>query len=230
MAAKMCSFLIFDFETGGLDSNINAITELAAIAISGDTLQEIGRVHELVSPYEKQYDDKALQVTGISIDLLEAEGIPLVEVAKKTEELLKKAYVHTRVKSAKTILVGHNVLFDIGFLHQLLSSLGNSSKIMEKYLDGSYDAWGHYQPRYIDTMTIAKEIWGGEDQMKDWKLGTVLEKGNVDLIDAHRAMNDVLGTKEFLIDSINRRRNIAGDGVGTKSSTRFRDHFRFQRV
>lgn len=222
MSQKVSSYIVFDFETGGLDCNTNAITELAGIAIEGDGLKEIGRMNRLVSPYYKVYDKKALELTGISMDLLKNEGVELKVVAEEFLQLMEKSVLHNK-QNCKTILVGHNVLFDISFLHELLSTIGDSSKLMEKYLDGQKDKWGHYQPRYIDTMNLSKQKWGCVE-MKDWKLETCLNKGGVELIDGHRSINDVMGTKELFVEMCLRLRSSGGGEEVSKIRTR--DYFR----
>ena len=43
MAERVNPFIILDYETGGLIAAKNAITEIAMIGVSGETLQEVGR-------------------------------------------------------------------------------------------------------------------------------------------------------------------------------------------
>ena len=227
--AKINSYIIFDFETGGLDSNIAAITECAAIAITGDNFKELGRVNRLVTPYDKEYDPKALAHTGITIPLLEEDGVVLKQVAEEFKTLIETAQVN-KEKNIKTILVGHNVLFDIGFLNHLFQdglkmTVDQCNKFLEKHCDGAIDCYGHFQPRYIDTMTCSKQMWAMEE-MKDWQLGTCISKAGIEFADAHRAMNDVEATKEMFIDFCLAMRSGKGGEAVTKKS-RFRDYFRF---
>ena len=46
-------YLIFDWETGGLTSNDCAVVELVMIALRADNFEEIGRVDNIIVPYDK---------------------------------------------------------------------------------------------------------------------------------------------------------------------------------
>lgn len=224
MAERVNPFIVLDYETGGLIAAKNAITEIAMIGVSGETLQEVGRYESYVYPYLYEYDQKALDYTGITMDKLYDKGKDLktvvVEMAEKFDEWYKKTS-NSRYK--KPILVGHNITFDIGFIQQTFKDC----KIdLSKYIAGEKDFFGNFFPTFIDTIHISKLALGHDDTMTSYKLTNCCMKMGVDLTDAHKAMNDVEATKELLIKYVNKLRSVGGDESVNK--IRLRDHHHFQ--
>ena len=76
-------------------------------------------------------------------------------------------------------LVGHNVAFDIGFIYNISKKL-------------SYN----FNNPLMDTMQMAREKLPG---LKNYKLGTIVEKLNIVLDHAHRAINDAVATAKVFI-------------------------------
>jgi len=195
------NFVIFDFETGGTNANENSVTEIAIITIDGGTLKQIESYQALIAPYDDSliYDPRAEKVSGISKEMCESDGLPIEQVAKEVLDILMRANIRQE-KSAglRPILVGHNVTFDIDFLHHLLFyGLGKDyQKLLEKALHGRIDRFGNFQPSYMDTWSIGKSWFQDEKELYDYKLATLTEKLGVDLNNAHRAMNDVVSTTE----------------------------------
>jgi hypothetical protein len=111
--------------------------------------------------------------------------------------------------STKPILLGHNICFDIAFLQWLFAF---HKKDLGKYLDGKVDAYGNFQPMYIDTLQLARQRWYHEP-MANYQLGTCCEKAGVELVDAHEAMADVNATVE-LFQYFTRSLRNGGTGGG----------------
>lgn len=200
---KPNNFIIFDFETGGLDTNKNPVTEIALTAISGTDFKIIDSYQQLILPYDEtlMYEDKAAKVSGITKDLLYSEGVSIDQVSEATINLFKTANIgQEKTAGLRPILVGHNVQFDIDFLHHMLYyGLGKDyQKAMKDVLHGREDRFGNFQPTYIDTWTICKSWFQEEGELLDYKLSTISEKLGVDINNAHRAMNDVTSTTEVL--------------------------------
>lgn len=220
-------FVILDTETSGLKSQTNAITEIAMVAIAGDTLREIGRYESKVEyqyNHALVYDQRALDITGITIDDLLNSGLPIKEVVDKTIELFEKANKHGIGKFSKLVLVGHNFGFDVGFLQAIFN---HCKKDLSKYVTGRDDFYGKFQPEYIDTLSLSWMKWQDDETMNDFKLGTVVEKAGLELSDAHRAMNDVLANKDVFVSFANDLR-VDNSGVqGMNRKTRNRAHFQF---
>jgi len=76
-------------------------------------------------------------------------------------------------------LVAHNIAFDISFIHNI-----------SKKLSYNFD---HEQ---MDTMIISRQKLPG---LKNYKLGTIVEKLGVVLDNAHRAINDATATAKVFI-------------------------------
>ena len=97
---------ILDTETGGLDPTTCAITQLSCQMIRLDTFEIIGQFDEYIKPYPKgnfnpnpakklrtkreidkeeesyfEYNQRALDVTGLSFDFLKKNGKDIFEVA-----------------------------------------------------------------------------------------------------------------------------------------------------
>ena len=80
-------------------------------------------------------------------------------------------------------LVAHNIAFDISFIHNISKKL-------------SYN----FDHQNMDTMLIARQKLPG---LKNYKLGTIVEKLNIVLDNAHRAINDATATAKAFIKLMN---------------------------
>lgn len=80
-------------------------------------------------------------------------------------------------------LVAHNIAFDISFIHN-----------MAKKLSYNFD-----HPN-MDTMLIARKKLPG---LKNYKLGTIVERLNIQLDNAHRAIHDATATAKAFIKLMN---------------------------
>lgn len=78
-----------------------------------------------------------------------------------------------------SIMVAHNISFDIAFVHNISKKL-------------SYN----FDNETIDTLAIAKSKLPG---LKNYKLGTIVDKLGVVLDNAHRAINDATATAKVFI-------------------------------
>jgi DNA polymerase III epsilon subunit-like protein len=226
MSKAINSFIFLDFETGGLDCRKHAVTELAAVAIKGDTLEKINLISTYVQPYgDYSYEAEALKHTGISTEDI-VGGLPVDEVVNEFINLLIKSDLTPRNKGSKPILVAHNSAFDKGFLIQIFSHC-NKLKELEKYTFGNTDYYGNYQPEMLDSQHLAKMIWGADEEIANFKLGTCIAKAGIDLADAHRAINDTIALKDMIISfTLNLRSGLGNnEEVGTKH--RYREHFQF---
>lgn len=224
MAHKINPYIIFDFETGGLKGQKNPATEIAMLCITGDTLMEVGRYEAYIQPYlGYEYDQKALDFTGNSLEKLTKLGKPLEQVVKEIVTVVKDWHNKTSAThTKKPILVGHNPKFDIVFLQQIFKE---AKLDMRTYFDGDEDFYGKYQASIIDTIWLSKLAFGGDETMTSYNLTSCVQKVGQSNFDAHKAMNDVIATKELLIAYVNRLRSNSSEGTG---KIRLRDNFQFQ--
>ena len=256
--------LIYDWETGGLDSKKHPVVELAMIAVRIDNFQEIGRIDDIVVPYDKKgevvsydlkehliqdidkkapkeiqdatnefnktleevydlvYTEGASNVHGIKEEDFMLRGIEIKELVNKVIELATRAKVNN---FSKAILVGHNPDFDRNFTQQIFEVTGKS-KEMSKIFAGSQDYYGNFQPHCIDTIDFAKLKWHkNEEEIANYKLATCASKAGIDLVGAHRAMNDVVSTKDLLWYF---KELLRSDSSKSVNEVRYRDNFKFE--
>jgi DNA polymerase III subunit alpha, Gram-positive type len=155
------TYCILDIETTGFDKDIDKITEIAVAKIkNGKIIEEFTTFVNPERPIPKQVQE----LTHITEDMVN-DAPKICDVINKFVEFTKD-----------TILVGHNIYFDLSFL--IKAANDNKLEIKNKA---------------IDTLTIAREIY---ESYKDHKLGTIAEYMNINLEGAHRAINDVRATVE----------------------------------
>lgn len=209
------NLIIFDFETGGVDPIKNPVTEIALTIISGEDFKLIGSYESLIAPYNSEliYDPKAAQVSGITYDMCVEEGKDIKVVAQQVLDMFKLGNTaQSRSAGGYPMLVGHNVQFDIAFLQHLFNYGFAHEKSdqwqihLEKSLHGRRDFHNNFQPTYQDTWAIAK-AWLQNEEMINFKLGTITEKLGIDLNNAHRAMNDVVSTRDVFVTYANSLRS-----------------------
>lgn len=185
------NFLVVDCETGGLPSRLKkeattevALTEIAMSIIDNEKLEIVESKSWLFKPYSDDliYDPQALQVTGITIDMLEKNGLEMKTAMKEIQDFCKKA----RAKTKKPYLVGHNIIkFDLDFIENLWEFNG---KDISKDIDTG---------RVYDTLDIARDKWVTKP---GFKLIDVAGYLGIDLIDAHRAESDTIVTAKIFIE------------------------------
>ena len=171
-ARKISPFLannevvVFDLETTGLNFTDSEIIEIGAIKIKkGGVISE--KFSTFVKP-KKPVPIEITQLTGITNEDV-STGVDL-------ETAIADFYKFTR----GTILVGHNVSFDYGFINYYGKKVG-------------YDFSTNPQQ---DTYALAQKYIPG---MKNYKLKTVAERFGVSLKNAHRAYHDAYATAEVFI-------------------------------
>lgn len=225
MAHKIQSVISIDVETGGLSPTKNPICSVALTSFSLENGVEISKFETFVQPYaDLAYDDKAMEYTGIKYTQLNA-GLSIKDTVKKLCEHFELANI-ARTHTKKPALLGHNILFDIGFI---MKAFSHCRVDISKYLDCKEDGNGNMIPAHYDTMWLSRMKWGADESMTKYNLGACCEKAGVALTDAHNAMNDVVATKELFLYFMNGLRNDSGAvGQGVEQiKTRPRKHFQF---
>lgn len=200
---KINSYVVIDFETGGLDkkngchSQVVPVTEFGGMAIDGVSLQEIVRYDNLVKPYDPNlyYDPQAATATGITKQMCEKDGIPLEQLVDDICILLEEANIY-KSKVARPILVAHNWPFDRQFFQDIFT---RAKRDLSKYVAGGRDAYGNFIPEGIDSIYLAKACWAEvTDTTTKFNLSACCQKAGTDVIDGHRAMNDVIPLSDLL--------------------------------
>lgn len=245
---KIYTGLVLDFETGGLDATRCACTQVAVQAVRFDTWETIDRYASYIYPYSRQqigttrrkvlhtraqitgqteplmdYEQVALDYSGISLEQLYAVGAPLEQVAA---DILRVAAAATLSKGpqCKPILIGQNIPFDIAFLQQMMAYAAQG-KEFEKVVAGTKDFYGNFQPHYIDTLDLARMALAHDPQVTSYKLELVCERLGIELDDAHDAEADVTATVQVARVCSARLRNAAEGGI-SQAREKTRDHFK----
>lgn len=217
MAKYNNSFIICDFETGGIPKVLKkratievAVTEIAMVAVDNETLEIIDQFSCLFKPYKKDliYQQVALDVSHITLDMLEKDGLEMSDAFDKICQFVKK---HTKGKSNKPQLCGHNFQdFDLEFMVNLFELNGK-------------DAEDYFDDRVWDTLYFARLQ---AIEAPNFKLATVLQDHQIDIVDAHRALTDTIATAKLWIKFVQslRNKNQVSNQVEVK---RFRHQFEF---
>ncbi len=158
--------VILDVETTGFKhEDGHEIIEIAAQKIVRDHL--LGEFHALVRN-TRPVDPDTIRVHGITDALLAAEGKPATEVFPAFVAFVEQHPI-----------VGHNVLFDLGFLNAALARLGLPPLA---------------NPR-MDTLDMARRLL----ILPSYSLERVAQYLKVPQPEAHRALADVNTTRGVLL-------------------------------
>ena len=254
--SKIITAIVLDFETGCGNCQESGATQLSAHAIRLDTFEVMGTFNHYIKPYIKKnllgvkktnklrnkydieaernelmsYDwDKMVTYTGISRTLLDTEGEDVCDVARMFLDFIKEN-TYDVSKNSYPILVGQNILFDEGFLTQILLYAGLWEEFT-KIVRGHVDFWGNFQPYFIDTICLSQLGSCHKKDVNSWALGSLCEYYGIDLVDAHNADADVEGTEGILKYHARRMRND-GDmpddesGIIEQNKVKKREHFK----
>lgn len=248
--AKIFTAIVIDFETGGLDCLDCACTQIAMQAVRLDTWEVLDRYVKYITPYNRQdlgggakrktlkskreveqgntgepmkYEKVALTYSAITMETLNLLGVDIKEVASDVIEFVKRNTI-TKGAQCKPVLIGQNIVFDIGFLTQLMN-YGGVVKEYEKVFAGKKDFYGNFQPHYIDTVDLGKLTFAA-DSTVSYKLELICEKLGIELNDAHDADSDVTATLNVAMLYSNRMRNNEGESSAIHTGEKTRKHFK----
>lgn len=149
------SFTVFDFETSGLDPKKDRVIEMAAIrVVNGVVASEFSTLVQ----YDGKLSPKITELTGITDDMT-STGMDEDTAFRILNRML-----------GDHILIAHNALFDLGFLHHSLMRIAGRS----------------FGNDFIDTLTISRER-----HVYPHTLGDMCDRYGIPLVGGHRALNDV---------------------------------------
>jgi len=166
-------YTIIDLETTGLDPHWDNIIEVACIKYRGG--EEAGRIQSLIQPpIREDADEDGLpyidgfieKLTGITNDMLK-DAPMFKDIESQIEDFL-----------AGELLVGHNVKFDINFLHDSFAP---------------YDV--PFENDFVDTMRISRRVL---PDLPHHRLGDLADYFNISGTH-HRAMGDCEMTHGVLL-------------------------------
>lgn len=241
-----------DFETGGLKCQTSACTQIAVHATRLDTFERIGSFVRYIAPYNKKaidgvgekkkkvlkskfeeekaelmdYEEAALTYSAITMEMLENQGMDIVQVAKELLQFFQD--VTPKVgRSMKPFIIGQNIGFDEGFFTQMFEYAG-LMKELPKYIRGHEDFYGHWHPLVLDTIVLGQLALCNRDNINSYKLEIMCENLGIELDDAHDADADVSATTNVVAVLTQRMRNSdSGNGsVAMSKSEKTRKHFK----
>ncbi len=156
--------VIFDTETTGIDYGKDRIIEIGAVSLEGGA--ENGSMDLFIRlPEGRRLDPFIVNLTGITEERLEAEGVGDREAAGAFAKLLEGA--------ERPLIAAYNAQFDLNFLYGLLRPWG-LAEVLRK-------------PRLLDAMTVYKD-------RRDYphKLENAIEAYHLEdkAVNSHRAIDD----------------------------------------
>lgn len=163
--AKKKSYVVIDIETDGLKEQENSIIEIGALKISDSGIQEFSRLIK----YERVLSKNISDLTGITQQMLDNEGIPIIIALKEFLTFI-----------GDLDIVGYNIDFDIRFIHHELKKWE-----MPLLKNKRYD--------------LLKYVKDEKLFLKNYKLQTVLRDYGIDKDVGHRALLDAKLTYELSI-------------------------------
>ncbi|HYD09471.1 MAG TPA: exonuclease domain-containing protein, partial [Acidimicrobiales bacterium] len=162
------TFVVVDLETTGGSPQDDRITEIGAVKLRGGEC--LGTFQTLVNP-GLPIPPAITMLTGITQSMV----VP----APRIEEVLPTFldFVGTRTD---TVIVGHNIRFDLAFLDAALRRAGEARLS---------------QPS-VDTCGLARRLVA--EEVPNCKLGTLAQRFRLSHKPTHRALDDALATGELL--------------------------------
>ncbi len=168
---KYGAIVFFDTETTGLDASTCQIIELAAIRIEQTdrgTLKVADSADMFVKlPESQKLPEKITELTGITDDMLEAEGVTEAGAAARFVQMIEPA-------AGPVLLVAHNAQFDLLFTREMLARHYGAGRLRNT---DALDSLTVYKDRRAYPHKLANAIvaYGLEDKVKN----------------SHRAIDDV---------------------------------------
>ena len=159
------TFCVLDLETTGASAATCGITEIGAVRVRGGEL--LGTFHTLVNPGA---------VIPPAITILTGITQAMVLPAPRVDGVL--GALSDFVDG--TVIVGHNVRFDVSFLNAALTR---------------HD-WPRLANPIVDTCALARRLV--RDEVPNCRLGTLASRFRLDHKPTHRALDDALATTDLL--------------------------------
>ena len=154
-------FCVLDLETTGASAATEAITEIGAVKYVGG--QEVGRFQTLVNP-GRSVPPMITILTGIT-------QVMLIEAPK-----IEEAFPTFLEFLGDSVIVGHNVRFDMSFLNAAAIELG----------------YGRLVNQVTDTLGLARRLV--RNDVRNLKLGTLAAHFGSPVTPNHRALADAEAT------------------------------------
>ena len=156
--------VVFDTETTGIDFRRDRIIEIGAVSLENGA--ETGSMDLFIRlPEGRRLDPFITNLTGITEERLEAEGVGDQEAAGAFTKLLEGA--------ERPLIAAYNAQFDLNFLYGLLRPWGLAEALRK--------------PRFLDAMTVYKDRRDYPHKLENAIAAYHLEDRAVN---SHRAIDD----------------------------------------
>lgn len=173
------TFCVVDLETTGGNRKEDLITEIGAVKVRGGEV--LGTFQTLVNP-GRAIPPQITILTGLS-DALVASAPRIETVLPALLEFMGDTgpgHGGTAGDVGDTVIVGHNVGFDVAFIRAALERAGRPR------LEGTI----------VDTVALARRLV--RDEVPNCKLGTLAERLRLEHRPSHRALDDAWATADLL--------------------------------
>lgn len=168
---KLNNITVLDFETSGLDPARDRVIEMAAIRCYGGEI--VSQFNTLIR-FDGELAPKVTELTGItSADL--ANGMDEETAFRILNRIV-----------GDSIIVAHNAMFDLGFLHHALLRLANRT----------------FSNCFLDTLTISRDRHVYPHHLKE-----MCDRYGIGLEGAHRSLNDVYACWK-LLEIMNEKQSV----------------------
>jgi DNA polymerase III epsilon subunit-like protein len=177
----------FDVETSGTDLKLHGIVQIAClIEVDGKIVDQFESKMRLLPG--KEYDPKALEVTGFTAQQVLKDFPDPIKVYKELRTFVSKHGI-AGDKENRFIMAGYNAnKFDCDMLSEHI-----------KIIAGKYAYWDFFQFKPIDIFSLMTMLsYAGLIDVENEKLSTIAEYFGVE-IDAHDALSDIKATREITI-------------------------------
>jgi DNA polymerase-3 subunit epsilon len=174
------TFCVLDLETTGGDPGSDTITEIGAIKVRGG--ESDGTFQTLVNP-GRAIPPTVTVLTGITE--------MMVMAAPRIESVLASLLTFI----GDSVIVGHNVRFDMGFLQAALER----------------DERPRLSNRTVDTVALARRLV--RDEVPNCRLGTLAARFRLPHQPSHRALDDALATADLLHVLLDRAAGLGVTGL-----------------
>ena len=187
--------IVFDLETSGLNPYHDDIIEIGAKILNEDS-----SFQKLVQPKSNRpISKKITQITGITNQMLRKEGFPWLSVYSE----FYNWFIENIKDHDNITIVSHNGdTFDFVFLKRMFKDLTNEGTDTSKInLESIY---------FHDTLPLSKRLYPNRTYYNQPSLAKTFQ---ILLIDAHRAMGDVLVLEQLyskILNDLNKIENIDG--------------------
>ncbi|MFC5529502.1 PolC-type DNA polymerase III [Cohnella yongneupensis] len=168
---KLDNITVLDFETSGLDPARDRVIEMAAIRCYGGEI--VSQFNTLIR-FDGRLAPKITEITGITdADLVNG-------MDEETAFRILNRVI------GDSIIVAHNAMFDLSFLHHTLLRLANRS----------------FNNSFLDTLTISRARHVYPHNLKE-----MCTRYGIELEGAHRSLNDVYACWK-LLEKMNEEQSV----------------------